>query len=1778
MPSLQKEIKGKKTKGFALVMALSLMSLVFLLVVSLVSLVGTDLNLTELRKQKVLAQANAKMGMMIAIGEIQKHLGPDTRVSATADLLDERVESSQNYVTQNYSAFSRSSTGIDLDENNQLDNLPFGQRHWTGVWKHRGKGIGEKIAKTLPYNWETGESVPNKSMTDSEFDPHPAIETAWLVSGNEGWNKRLAVLNGDLASDYIEIPDGLPQDGRSFVDDTYGRKENAWADYTDVVEEYFSNVSSDLYDPDYYHPLIELPDPDDSTFQDETVWLLKKPLLKSTYDPDKPADWKNHLSAEPVKVRKTKFSFPDEDEKNNNDEPETNAYAYWVGDEGVKTKINLVNPKKNQNTFDDLSVASEPNLETGFNLSFSQSDDSRRRDILSTGSLAEIDQVTGDSNTKTDIVSANYHDMTTESYGVLSDVRSGGLKRDLSSAFSESISDRVWKYDFDDFMYSHRINDYLKGIPYLNGAKHNEWRVESPSILDQNFVLAGPRWSAIKDFHNMWNSSDYVEIPDKFPRITGDPHVVFPYPRPPNRPNGELRRDFEDYMNVFLDMKTKPEPTNHPILPKLVEFKYSAFPVCQPSKTDSGKVVVGLAINPSVAFWNPYNVPIQLNNVFIEVPIHTRMSAVNPKEWDLFRKWYMHDPTVVNDGNGNDPFSLYIPNYITPSGSSQPSVFSSYFATTSTSSLPTLNFMDLNGNGKRDPGEPHIHRPPPKPPPPPPPPGGGGGGGGGGYVPRDNMLWPLSKEGLLNGELTIGKVKHPQANTSARFETFYDFRSDDNFSGFPPDPFPYGLNGRLKRYVFFRSNDQINESDPNKTPQERVLLLKIPEISLQPGQKAHFVHTESFNSELAWTELLGRTTRPPKLYVEVGLEKGDEGYCNPFILQTNQLHTSNEPITVRFHIDGLTGTSTSSREDFNRFNGNRENINKHHSPQGINVFVGDPRITNLSGQKRILKISEGYEIGLDSHNMDFYQANQLLLENTLDMINPEEGLIGNGFRMRWKFPGTPDNRASVVYNEFNPRALVDSMQEGLGGNYRFDRFNGIRLANRRSTNGFNSFEAHRGKDRIDFYANNLVSGTELNSSIHFVSSIPAPQSRCFGSSITNGNIVPAAGVNSATGHFHDQVSINSVSGSDSACLFDLPPSPLLSIAQLKHANLNNYSHGPAYVLGNSYSSAQVGRHKVWTRLNSLTQQISRSSEPLNTLHQKFNYTYKNQSFNLFPWPSYLELHYGPTRNPSAAGDHQNIAFDHSYFANNSLFDGYFMTGVHDFSYTNVTMGAMQPGDRFRPFRNPRLIPYLREDSIDNGEWKLTNYDQLSDMAKSVGLPNEEMRHQTIAGDLLLDGAFNVNSTSVDAWAAQLSALKGLSNSKSGDSESGTIFPRFLNKISVNEWNKICTLTDNEIRELAYNLVRHVKLRGPFLSYGDFVNRRISAEIRKNPVTLNFQKWEPETRNSVLSLRGAIQGAIADTGINFEGSSSPDSLSSDISIPQLPQNRHSQSSVEFDIFQPEFLEQSRLKISSFGLHAVSLSPKFLPNSKNHGWGSYEKWEQEWGQEPRPVTISNTNFVNPKTGAIASWSVDLQNFEQSTMGGEAPDNILAVENVATAANKPGWLMQADVLTPLAPVTSVRSDTFVIRVMGESMPTDSESFNTRAWIELTVQRTPDYIKPELDAPHHRPHEPFEDSDFNGWWTKGEGWLDLNKNAFDENGNEVSDGINDRPDLPGVGETGADDMFRDGLKSDIKLNEDEMEESLSSKDSISTLGINQRFGRKFKIVKFRWLNERDV
>ena len=62
------------------------------------------------------------------------------------------------------------------------------------------------------------------------------------------------------------------------------------------------------------------------------------------------------------------------------------------------------------------------------------------------------------------------------------------------------------------------------------------------------------------------------------------------------------------------------------------------------------------------------------------------------------------------------------------------------------------------------------------------------------------------------------------------------------------------------------------------------------------------------------------------------------------------------------------------------------------------------------------------------------------------------------------------------------------------------------------------------------------------------------------------------------------------------------------------------------------------------------------------------------------------------------------------------------------------------------------------------------------------------------------------------------------------------------------------------------------------------------------------------------------------------------------------------------------------------------------------------------------------------SYTSYEYEFENYEDTFSLVRHLIILLAVENLATAANKPGWLMQSDVLTPLASVSSVRSDTFV------------------------------------------------------------------------------------------------------------------------------------------------------
>lgn len=138
-------------------------------------------------------------------------------------------------------------------------------------------------------------------------------------------------------------------------------------------------------------------------------------------------------------------------------------------------------------------------------------------------------------------------------------------------------------------------------------------------------------------------------------------------------------------------------------------------------------------------------------------------------------------------------------------------------------------------------------------------------------------------------------------------------------------------------------------------------------------------------------------------------------------------------------------------------------------------------------------------------------------------------------------------------------------------------------------------------------------------------------------------------------------------------------------------------------------------------------------------------------------------------------------------------------------------------------------------------------------------------HAEVAENILLRGAFNINSTSVEAWAAMLASLGGdgvrffdtlgAANATTADLEN----PFFRLSVPAGDTNTAWLggardLNRNEIRSLAEEMVNQVKLRGPFLSLSDFVNRRLESGPRGE--------------------KGAIQAAIDNAGLATTGSSAP----------------------------------------------------------------------------------------------------------------------------------------------------------------------------------------------------------------------------------------------------------------------------------------------------------------
>lgn len=219
--------------------------------------------------------------------------------------------------------------------------------------------------------------------------------------------------------------------------------------------------------------------------------------------------------------------------------------------------------------------------------------------------------------------------------------------------------------------------------------------------------------------------------------------------------------------------------------------------------------------------------------------------------------------------------------------------------------------------------------------------------------------------------------------------------------------------------------------------------------------------------------------------------------------------------------------------------------------------------------------------------------------------------------------------------------------------------------------------------------------------------------------------------------------------------------------------------------------------------------------------------------------------------------------DHSFLLNLALYDGFYFSGLAD-QTGNFGSGKNSKAlaDAFAagtPLDDPRmtLLP-------PNGK-------KASDLAAVLTQPSPP--YKSIAAWQTLDGPFNINSTSVPAWKAMLASIhdsQALVNQRTSAAATTTSFsplkPTATDEARISRfrlpasnsaanggtladayWLGPREYSDAELQTLAENIVRQVRLRGPFLSMAEFVNRRLGTDE--------------------MAQRGALQQAIDDSDLN-----------------------------------------------------------------------------------------------------------------------------------------------------------------------------------------------------------------------------------------------------------------------------------------------------------------------
>jgi hypothetical protein len=370
--------------------------------------------------------------------------------------------------------------------------------------------------------------------------------------------------------------------------------------------------------------------------------------------------------------------------------------------------------------------------------------------------------------------------------------------------------------------------------------------------------------------------------------------------------------------------------------------------------------------------------------------------------------------------------------------------------------------------------------------------------------------------------------------------------------------------------------------------------------------------------------------------------------------------------------------------------------------------------------------------------------------------------------------------------------------------------------------------------------------------------------------------------------------------------------------------------------------------------------------------------------------------YSPINNITSYRDANKWTdMDRVWLSNAAIYDRFFLSGAAP--------------DLFRGVQQRTLIKVLDDfvagtGSLANPRTKLFSFRDAATTRAMVA------DHRRIAGATCTDGAFNVNSTSIEAWTTILASSKKIAMGKlAADQPAKTQnarYPRAARGADVTDynykkpfsdksaWSGLATLDDDQIRLLAKSIVDETRKRLTN-NHRNQVNMQPALDVHA-PVVFRGQtvpvpyigmaqfvnRWlcgaEPP-----LSFAGCLQNAIVRADVDGAN------LSNRAAAPA--------------------------PASTAGAQAPTTTPGMVP------------WID-------PAYGGNIVLTDPRSG-----STNRAHMHQAS---------------------PASLMQSDILSVIGSALTTRSDTFTIRAYGDvsERPGSNVSLGS-CWVEAVVQRTPEF-----------------------------------------------------------------------------------------------------------------------